>query len=375
MTLPLDERAQAPAVDAYPLVQRVALYVTLACNLRCGHCYVDGSPAAARLDQNDRSRLVALVASLGKPVDLTGGEPFMVADLARLVGDLVGAGARVSSVFTNATLLTHRERMLHEVIDTAGPLRWYVSLDGDERAHDALRGHGSFTAALEGADRLRALGQQVFVNTMLHAGVDTAALERLHDIVDAHGFARWRLDSPFNAGAWTDNRAHAALSTQERIAQRADVVDGGPLGACPSGEAGHVLKYLDGMAYSWTPTPPTTRCPCRTFPWPNADVSWCQDLSDPQFVVGNLLRDGIDPVYDSYAPFKTRTVADVAASNGVCSVCDLLSFCGTGCRVGALGACAGVDGPDPGACRLHTERLYQPVTRALHEALARRAHD
>jgi len=224
MTLPLDERAEAPAVDAYPLVQRVALYVTLACNLHCRHCYIDGSPTAARLGESDRSRLVALVASLGKPVDLTGGEPFMVGDLARLVGDLVGAGARVSSVFTNATLLTHRERMLREIIDTAGPLRWYVSLDGDERAHDALRGHGSFRAALEGADRLRALGQQVFINTMLHAGVDTAALERLHDVVETHGFERWRLDSPFNAGAWTDNRAQAALSTQESIALLADVV-------------------------------------------------------------------------------------------------------------------------------------------------------
>jgi len=93
MTLPLDERAEAPAVDAYPLVQRVALYVTLACNLHCRHCYIDGSPTAARLGESDRSRLVALVASLGKPVDLTGGEPFMVGDLARLGQVLADADA------------------------------------------------------------------------------------------------------------------------------------------------------------------------------------------------------------------------------------------------------------------------------------------
>jgi radical SAM protein with 4Fe4S-binding SPASM domain len=103
--------------------------------------------------------------------------------------------------------------------------------------------------------------------------------------------------------------------------------------------------------------------------WPNADVSWCQDLSDPRFIIGNLLRDGPEQVYAAYAPFKTRTIAGVATANGVCGECSLLSFCGTGCRVGALGAGGEVEDPDPGACRLHRERLYLPVMNALRTAV------
>ncbi|WP_331716067.1 radical SAM/SPASM domain-containing protein [Tessaracoccus coleopterorum] len=353
----------------------MALYVTLKCNLRCRHCYIDGSPAGSRLAPVDRSRLVSLVASMGKPVDLTGGEPFMVSDLGDLVRELTTAGATIGSVFTNATLLRRRDRTLHEIIDAVGRVRWYVSLDGDEVAHDQLRGPGSFRAALEGADRLQKLGQQVFINTMLHSGVDTHSLERLHQVVGSHGFERWRLDSPFNGGAWIDHRESDSLTDEYTIDLLSEVVGRWASQGMPFElEAGHVLKYLDDTLYfldSYSPDDPV--CPCRTFPiWPNADVSWCQDLSEGEFVVGNLLRDGLAHVYEAYAPFKTRTISDVASANGVCSSCNLLSFCGTGCRVGALGDGSGLDGPDPGACRLHTERLYLPVARSLCGSIAAR---
>jgi radical SAM protein with 4Fe4S-binding SPASM domain len=312
---------------------------------------------------------------MGKPVDLTGGEPFMVKDLGALVRQLVDAGAQVGSVFTNATLLQQRDDTVHEIIDAAGTLRWYVSLDGDQQAHDLLRGHGSFRSALAGADLLRSLDQQVFINTMLHSGTDEASLDRLHDVMAGHGFERWRLDAPFNAGAWTDHRANHALLHEDAIGLLAGVVNRWTRAGMPFElEAGHILKYLDGTVYvldSYAPDDPV--CPCRTFPiWPNADVSWCQDLSEPEFVVGNLLRDGLARVYDAFAPFKTRTIADVAAANAVCAECSLLSFCGAGCRVGAIGDGGTVDDPDPGACRLHTERLYLPVTQALCTGLAQR---
>ena len=71
-------------MNASPLIQRVALYVTLSCNLRCKHCYVEGSPANERLEQPHRQQLIETIGLLGKPVDLTGGEPLLDPDLPSL---------------------------------------------------------------------------------------------------------------------------------------------------------------------------------------------------------------------------------------------------------------------------------------------------
>jgi radical SAM protein with 4Fe4S-binding SPASM domain len=371
----LDERTASRATDAFPLVQRVAFYVTLSCNLQCKHCYIEGSPANGRLRQPDRQRIIEAVGRLGKPVDLTGGEPLLDPDLPALGQALHAAGASIGSVFTNATLVRRRRAQVDALGNLAPGLRFFVSLDGDQAAHDTLRGSGAFTAALEGASLLKAMGFPVFVNTMLHASVNEDSLTRLYRTINDRAFDRWRLDAPFDAGAWTAHRNDHELGDDSRIRLLADVVgrwaaDGMPFEL----EAGHVLKYLAGTVYfldNYRLDDPI--CPCRTLPvWPNGAVSWCQDLSEPRYIVGNLLRDSLDEVYARYAPYKTLSIGDVGRSNGVCAGCPLITKCGVGCRVGALGNGGGFDDPDPGACSLYRNRAYQPVAEALRRSLATR---
>lgn len=366
----------SPTADAFPLVQRVAFYVTLSCNLRCKHCYIEGSPGTVRARWQQRQRLVEAVGRLGKPVDLTGGEPFLDPDLPALAHALVLAGATIGSVFTNGTLVHRRRAQVEQLGEVSPGLRFFVSLDGDEAAHDALRGAGAFRSALKGASLLKAMGFPVYVNTMLHTSVGAESLDRLYRIIASRSFDRWRLDTPFNAGAWTRHRNDHQLDRDSGIRLLAHVVGRWAADHMPFElEAGHVLKYLGGRVFfldSYRIDDPV--CPCRTLPvWPNGDVSWCQDLSAPPHVVGNLFRDSIGDVYARYAPYKTRSIGDVAHSNTVCESCPLLAHCGVGCRVGALGEGGGLDGPDPGACSLHRNRAYKPIADSLQRVLAARA--
>jgi MoaA/NifB/PqqE/SkfB family radical SAM enzyme len=135
------------------------------CNQACRHCYTYERVA------NDRRRVrtEALLAmmdecrSLGAEVFyLTGGEPFLRADLFDLVA---GATMRSKAIlFTNGTLLTpgsagrlaaHRERLVVQ-----------ISLEGpDEESNSLLRGKGSFAAAMEGIRTLLRAGVRVGVSS------------------------------------------------------------------------------------------------------------------------------------------------------------------------------------------------------------------
>ncbi|MBI5576631.1 MAG: radical SAM protein [Deltaproteobacteria bacterium] len=135
------------------------------CNQACRHCYTYDRVA------NDRRRIrkEALLAmmdecrSLGAEVFyLTGGEPFLRADLLDLIA---GATARSRAIlFTNGTLVTaerasrlaaYRERLVVQ-----------VSMEGpDEETNSLLRGKGSFAAAMEGIRNLLRAGVRVGVSS------------------------------------------------------------------------------------------------------------------------------------------------------------------------------------------------------------------
>jgi MoaA/NifB/PqqE/SkfB family radical SAM enzyme len=98
------------------------------------------------------------VPLLGAGFYLTGGEPFLRADLFDLVA---GATMRSKAIlFTNGTLLSpahagrlaaHRERLVVQ-----------ISLEGPHEASNALlRGKGSFAAAMEGIRHLLRAGVRV----------------------------------------------------------------------------------------------------------------------------------------------------------------------------------------------------------------------
>lgn len=146
------------------------------CNLHCPQCLDDTSVTEA--GRPERHRIAGVLAEadvLG--VDISGGEPLLLSDLADLARTVTAGGKAALSVTTNGWYLARRADELAEVIDAIR-----VSLDGpDPQSHDPIRGEGSFVRAVDGLRAAHAAGLTVQAQMVLMASTKTHA-QRMIDL-------------------------------------------------------------------------------------------------------------------------------------------------------------------------------------------------
>jgi radical SAM protein with 4Fe4S-binding SPASM domain len=175
MTLNGDISAQIKAVDLQP-PQSITLMVTDKCNLSCRHCWLDCCtpdrstpvPACKVMDLVD-----AFAKMGGTRINLTGGEVLSHPDWHTILTFCV-AHPRINAVClqTNGILLTPEKIEALQKMRT-DKLTIQISLDGARaRAHDLVRGPGSFFRAMAGLRLLAAAGlgprTQVAFTEMAH---------------------------------------------------------------------------------------------------------------------------------------------------------------------------------------------------------------
>lgn len=169
------------------------------CNLTCRHCFVTCGPAEARHAMMTRADVAARVAEalpLGvREVYLTGGEPFLNADLEGIVEDtLVHTPV---TILTNGTLFTERRVAWLARTTSASPrsLELRISLDGlDAAAHDAFRGAGAWARTMAGLRALVAAGLEPIVTVTQTTPEDPRAFAgRATAALQAEGVPRARL--------------------------------------------------------------------------------------------------------------------------------------------------------------------------------------
>lgn len=142
------------------------MYTNFDCNLQCSYCCARSGPRVERrsLSLPDHRRLIEEAVGCGiTEVYLTGGEPFLLPDIADRIR--VSAERVSTTVLTNAMLF--RGSRLTALESLAGvPVRFQVSIDGPNAiAHDAVRGAGSWEKAVAGIRQLVGLGFSVSAST------------------------------------------------------------------------------------------------------------------------------------------------------------------------------------------------------------------
>jgi pyruvate-formate lyase-activating enzyme/diadenosine tetraphosphatase ApaH/serine/threonine PP2A family protein phosphatase len=161
--------APEPPGDGLPVVPlfgtaafppRLWIYSNFHCNLACAYCVVASSPQA-RARSLGRERFEALVdealAEGFTELYVTGGEPFVEPDIVPMLE--YAADRLPTVVLTNAMLFTGRRRSELQRLAGRTNLVLQSSLDGARPAtHDAWRGAGSWTRAMDGLRHARALG-------------------------------------------------------------------------------------------------------------------------------------------------------------------------------------------------------------------------
>ncbi len=296
-------------------VVRVQFAVTWRCQLRCEMCRIWEKPKAPELSIDDISKVFSgrdFLKSL-RVVDITGGEPFLRADLAEIVRYFAVEFPRASILITtNAYSTELTERLGRGVLDAcpADRLEFSISVDGDEQVHDRLRGRaGSFKNALESVRILKGLGARklTFSTTLTPNNADQLpyiyALARKMGCVFAT--ARFAQNSFYygqaeNVRAWPDDRMERARRGIIELIRARREREGVSLGLLRD-------AYFMKEAVRFAEMPVRTR-PCYSgthsfFMDPRANVYPCVML--PR-LLGNALEDDLESVWFSERAAEIR---------------------------------------------------------------------
>ena len=191
--------------------------ITSRCNLQCRYCYYYDNPSVEYRDLSAEEWL-QFFNELGQcavmNVTLQGGEPFIRNDLPQLIEGIVQNRMRFN-ILSNGTLI--KDTIAAFLADTGRCDFVQVSIDGaSPTTHDACRGEGSFTAAIQSIHTLKRYGVPVTVRVTIHRYnvhdlEDIARL--LLDELDLGGFST---NSAGYFGSCRHNAEEVMLTTQDR---------------------------------------------------------------------------------------------------------------------------------------------------------------
>jgi MoaA/NifB/PqqE/SkfB family radical SAM enzyme len=310
------------------------------CNLRCRMCPVqfrDHGGASALLDFDAYCRLLEGFPALTE-LHLQGlGEPLMHPRFFDMVRHAAARGIRVSTN-TNLTLLTHARAQ--EAV-SCGLAEISVSLDAaSSPLYESIRIDARLPRVLRNLDRLlrsrdaapappririvmvlmrRNLGElEPMVDLAARRGVDGLFVQRLcHDFSESSLPAAYRSMREFvSAEALGAGDYPAMHSAFERAREQARAV-------------GLDLR-LPRIEPRTLPQQRSAGAPRCDWPWRGAYISWrgeampcCMVATPDRACLGDMLRDGVDPVWNgtAYRDFRAGLLRDAPAE--ICRSCAL----------------------------------------------------
>ncbi|MEM4263883.1 MAG: radical SAM protein [Candidatus Woesearchaeota archaeon] len=281
--------SRVPAVTASTEVKTMILHSTWKCNLNCKYCYLD----IDGVEKKDMSldTILSAVEQFSKEgglfLDISGGEPLLRKDLPIIVKKGYDEALRVTIV-TNGTLLNAEK--INSVREHIHQIS--ISIDGFGRAHDDLRGEGTFEKMSAVLDLLRSYQIPAGVTTVVNKS-SAAQLPELYRFLSSFGVKQWNLTLLRATGRARKTGIAGGqvflddfLKTTSEEKNMEIVVDESLLGP----EMRTVLKEIyDWHAYArWHNTLTVL---------PNGDCVAC--VFFPQIVYGNITQDSIYSIYNS----------------------------------------------------------------------------
>lgn len=143
----------------------VYLELTRACNLKCIHCLNNsGIKQKDELTKEDLLKLIKNFSSLGvQEIRFTGGEPLLFNGIYDLIRFATEEGI-CTSLGTNGTLVT---KEVAKKLKESGLKKVVVSIDGNKKTHDKIRGRKNYQKAMHGLKYLQKNGINVRVNSVI----------------------------------------------------------------------------------------------------------------------------------------------------------------------------------------------------------------
>jgi radical SAM protein with 4Fe4S-binding SPASM domain len=180
-----------------PSLRYLELQITSACDLRCRHCYLGDQGAKELSVPQVRKVLTEFEQMQGLRVMITGGEPSLHSGFDEINNMLPDFMLR-KVLFTNGVSFK-KERLRSLKVDEI-----QISIDGLEKAHDALRGAGTFERSMQTVRHALEAGFDVSIATMVHTG-NLGDFDAMDSMFRAMGIKDWTVDVPCTTGRLEKN--------------------------------------------------------------------------------------------------------------------------------------------------------------------------
>lgn len=317
--------------------------LTYACNLQCVHCLSSsGRRDPGELSTAEAERVIDELAAMQVfYINIGGGEPTLRPDFWELVSHAAdrGIGVKFSTNGSRIDETAARRLAASDYIDVQ------ISIDGaDAATNDAVRGAGSFAAALAAMDRLHEAGFEGFKISVVATRHNVAQLDAL-EALTARYEAQLRLTRlrPSGRGASTWSELHPTAEQQIELHRwlldRPEVLTGDsffhlsalgePLPGLNLCGAGRVVCLID----------------------PVGDVYACPFVLHDRFRAGSVRdRGGFARVWRHSELFAELRRPQSA---GACTSCGQYDACGGGCMAAKFFTGLPPDGPDPECVKGH----------------------
>lgn len=200
----------------YPSVYWKTIHwsITGKCNYNCRHCLLSApTNCHPQLSLSDCLRIVDKIAECGvNCVSITGGEPLVRADFIKLVGALSGHGIRISTIFTNGSLIN--ESVLDGLKANGQFPCFQLSYDGVGH-HDWLRNIVGAEEDLKRTIELLYRRGIPYICTMCIHKENASSLADTASYLGARGCLALRVSTPQELGIWKEYSQQYALSMKE----------------------------------------------------------------------------------------------------------------------------------------------------------------
>lgn len=307
----------------FPL--KVQWKVTNRCNLHCKHCYL-GDLDFTELPRNDLMKIAdRIIDSNVLEVTITGGEALVVASLPEIVAKLLKNDIKVN-IFTNAILLDSFSKKLEKELGMipSKQLDFFISVDGDEKTHDFIRGKGNYRKTIRNIQKMIDKGYRITTNSVL-SRMNYLQIPELYRTLYQMGVYKIQISNLIDSGNATsdmklDIEEHKVF--MEKLREVLSSLDSGAkllYAEMPDeGESSEVfLLGKDGQKHlqkeQWKCSAGIGKC---TIDY-NGNVFCCPFITE--YCLGNLLQEDFATVWSSKKRFQFLKL--IAKENNNSRVC------------------------------------------------------